>query len=163
MLTTQNSAQDLLPPVRRVVTGTDASGKAVVVSDGPAPVVISNFSGYRIVEMWATDRTPPDLSGADISDLPFELEPPAGGLHWRLINWPVSEQQGRWHSTDTLDLLYILTGEISLGVGSEDESVEVHLKAGDAVVALGNVHKWFNPGPDVCSAVATMVSALPLD
>jgi hypothetical protein len=149
--------------VRRVVTGSDASGRGVVLSDGPAPMVLSNASGYRMVEMWATEHTPPDMSGEDISARPFELEPPAGGMHWRLVVWPVSHEWGKVHRTDTLDLLHIISGECTLGVGDEEKHEVVRLRAGDSIVALGNVHFWRNTGTTSCTAVATMVSSLPVD
>jgi mannose-6-phosphate isomerase-like protein (cupin superfamily) len=149
--------------VRRVVTGTDASGKAVVLSDGPAPVHIANDKGYRMVSIWATDRTPPDAGGEDLSQKPYQLEPPAGGAHFRIVVWPEDDRPGRVHSTETLDVLYILSGRVVLTVGEGTSAQDVSLSAGDSVVALGNVHAWRNPGPGPCVAVASMLSFLPVN
>ena len=46
--------------VRRVVTGHDANGKAIVVSDGPAPFSITNPQrpGYVSTDIWRTHETP---------------------------------------------------------------------------------------------------------
>lgn len=46
--------------VRRVVTGHDGNGKAIVISDGPAPFVITNPQrpGYVSTDIWRTDATP---------------------------------------------------------------------------------------------------------
>jgi len=46
--------------VRRVVTGHDATGKAIVVSDGLAPAVHTNplRPGHWSVDIWRTDATP---------------------------------------------------------------------------------------------------------
>ena len=47
-------------PIRRVVTGHDKSGKAVVLSDGPVPVVHSNplRPGQSSYEIWKTGAMP---------------------------------------------------------------------------------------------------------
>ena len=46
--------------VRRVVTGHDTSGKAIVISDGVAPVVKTNAlrPGHRSTEIWRTSAMP---------------------------------------------------------------------------------------------------------
>jgi hypothetical protein len=166
-MTTPSSFNTSTDPVRvrRVVTGIDPSGHSVIFSDGQAPQVAgdSDELGYQIIEMWQTQATPPDLSGEDLSGLPYELEPVPGGVHWRLVVWPERDVPGHVHRTDTLDMLYILSGQVVLGVGDDAESMhDVQLSAGDAVVALANVHCWRNPGPGRCVALATMVSSLPL-
>ena len=52
--------------VRRIVTGHDAEGKAVVLMDGPAPNRRVRDVG-KIVStlLWATDETPADISRDD--------------------------------------------------------------------------------------------------
>ena len=46
--------------IRRVVTGHDKSGKAIVISDGIAPVVKTNAlrPGHRSTEIWRTSAMP---------------------------------------------------------------------------------------------------------
>jgi hypothetical protein len=153
-----------------VVTGDDADGHAVVLSDGPAPMVVGAepndlgdvYEGFRITELWQTQATPPDLSGQDLSGLPFELDPVPGGLHWRIVSWPAVEERSVIHRTETVDFLYIVSGQMYLGVGDDDETLrEVLLGPGDTVVALANMHSWRNPGPGPCIAVASMLSSLP--
>jgi quercetin dioxygenase-like cupin family protein len=170
-----NAAEDDTPwsptlQARRVVTGVDPSGRSVVLSDGAAPMVLgaepelrgTEYEGFEIIELWQTQATPPDLSGDDLSTLPFELDPVPGGVHWRLVAWPPMPR-GRIHKTDTVDLMYILSGEIYLGVGDDEESlVETLLRPGDSVVALANVHSWRNAGPAPCVAVSTMLSTAPV-
>ena len=50
--------------VRRVVTGHDANGKAIVVSDGPAPFAITNPQrpGYVSTDIWRTNATPAPIA-----------------------------------------------------------------------------------------------------
>jgi hypothetical protein len=46
--------------VRRVVTGHDAAGRAVVVSDGPSPFVYRNpgTPGFVSTDIWRSSETP---------------------------------------------------------------------------------------------------------
>ncbi len=49
----------MLKPIRRVVTGHDATGKAVVISDGPAPnVVVSPHRPGGRTNVWRTTSMP---------------------------------------------------------------------------------------------------------
>lgn len=87
------------------------------------------------------------------------LEPFPGGCHWRLIEWQPAEVAGHVHSTDTVDLMYIVGGEQILTVGDGADAEEVHLRAGDTAVLRATVHSWRNPGTVPCVAVGTMLSA----
>src|SRR4030081_800611 len=66
----QERENSMVKPARRVVTGHDASGKAVVLMDGPAPNQKLRNTGLVSTLMWATDETPADISGTP--------RPPAG-------------------------------------------------------------------------------------
>ena len=52
---------------RRVVTGHDNSGKAIVLSDGPAPNVKVRQTGITSTLLWATDESPADMSGSEVA------------------------------------------------------------------------------------------------
>src|SRR5690606_25844867 len=68
--------------VRRVVTGHDAQGRAVIIEDGPAPTVRTdpNRPGYAVTQIWATDSSPAFVGNDDDPTLrPMTLTPPAGG------------------------------------------------------------------------------------
>jgi mannose-6-phosphate isomerase-like protein (cupin superfamily) len=53
--------------IRRVVTGHDANGKAVVISDGLAPTVKTNplRPGHRSTDIWKTNAAPVVLSAQE--------------------------------------------------------------------------------------------------
>ncbi|HKM99487.1 MAG TPA: hypothetical protein VJX23_03145, partial [Candidatus Binataceae bacterium] len=48
------------PPIRRVVTGHDAQGRAVIASDGPLPTVVelAALPGTVFHEVWSTEGYP---------------------------------------------------------------------------------------------------------
>jgi len=142
---------------RRIVTTTDASGRSAVESDG-AP----SAPGPRLTVLWEA-RTPVDHDdmGGDpgaATGLPdpgtarfVRLVLPAGGADAGdpgALSVPL-------HRTDTLDLLYVASGEVDLVL----ESGRVHLAAGDHLVMQGDVHGWRTTGPDDCVLVAVMLGA----
>jgi len=50
---------------------------------------------------------------------------------------------GRMHSTDTVDIIFVLDGELCLRTSADER--EVTLRRGDIVVQNGAVHAWRNP------------------
>ncbi len=77
-----------MEPIRRVVTGHDERGRAVVTDDGPVePVTLSLMPGFETIELWHTDTTPAmpaDLGGPGIP----HYFPPPGGTVCRIVTFP---------------------------------------------------------------------------
>ena len=79
--------------VRRVVTGYDENGKAVVTFDGPAVVKSSPARPWvTINNVWMTDAAPAPIDsgpgmGADMGEKIAGLEPPAGGTVCRIVEF----------------------------------------------------------------------------
>src|SRR5258708_35053380 len=85
----QERENSMAKPVRRVVTGHDASGKAVVLMDGPAPNQKLRNTGLVSTLMWATDETPADISGTrDRAARDSGVAPPRGGPNPRGGEFP---------------------------------------------------------------------------
>ena len=84
-------------PIRRVVTGHDATGRSVFVMDGPAPHVYCRSPGSAIVtELWETRASPADNRGrAEVTDHPFKLAPPRNGSVFRIIEYPPDRRRLR--------------------------------------------------------------------
>jgi quercetin dioxygenase-like cupin family protein len=82
-------------PIRRVVTGHDATGRSVFVMDGPAPHVYCRSPGSAIVtELWETRGSPADNRGnAEVTDHAFRLAPPSNGTVFRIIEYPPDSQR----------------------------------------------------------------------
>lgn len=77
--------------IRRVVTGHDAQGKAVILEDGPAPVVKTDARrpGYAMTQLWITDTSPAAVgNGPDPTQRPISLAPPPQGSVIRIIDFP---------------------------------------------------------------------------
>lgn len=77
--------------IRRVVTGHDADGKAIVISDGPTPHVKTSphRPGVVINNLWTTDTMPVPTHGSvdPITDA-MKLEPVANGMNFRIVEFP---------------------------------------------------------------------------
>jgi hypothetical protein len=155
--------RDAVAEPRRVVTGHDASGKSVVVSDG-APVQHHPMRGASIgadfFEMWNTPRAVPELTsveGREPAEREFTIMPPTGHLI-RIIDIYPPHAGGKrtvMHRTQTLDYARVIEGEVVLIL---DDS-EVTLKRSDMVVQRGTAHAWENRSDKLARMVFFHVSA----
>ena len=129
--------------IRRVVTGHDADGKAVVKWDSEMEAVPGR-PGFSHVPLWATDKLPPVLTDEDPAK--WEIGTTiADGSVFRIIKYDPGVA-GRWHETDSIDYAVVLSGEIDMQL---DEG-EVHLKAGDVLIQRATNHNWVNRGTAPC-------------
>jgi quercetin dioxygenase-like cupin family protein len=137
---------DLRGPPRRVVTGHDAYGKSVVLSDGPAPRSRTLPEGAAFHELWATAASPAPLTAAEADEPAGRFDGIAPGPHGtvvRITDMPPGARSPM-HRTETIDYGIVLAGRIHLIL---DDS-EVSLAAGDIVVQRGTDHAWQNRSQD---------------
>jgi len=81
--------------VRRVVTGHDAEGKSIFLTDGLAPNVkeMASMPGLALTDLWETKGAPARNDGsADSADRPVRLEPPRNGTILRIVEFPPDSQ-----------------------------------------------------------------------
>ena len=137
-----------LRSARRVVTGHDAQGKSIVLSDGMPPQhhpMQGAAVGADFHEMWSTTRAVPSLTAAEAvepNERPFTIMPTTGHL-LRVIDIYPPQMGGHrtvMHRTKTLDYVVVIEGEIVLVL---DDS-EVVLRQGDVTVQRGTNHAWEN-------------------
>ena len=77
--------------IRRVVTGHNAQGRAIFISDGPAPAVFDRGPGATAVtELWETSATPASNAGSTDPTVgaPQRLPPPKNGSKFRVVEYP---------------------------------------------------------------------------
>jgi hypothetical protein len=123
---------------RRAVTGHDARGRSVVLSDAPPPqhhLMHGLGVGADFHEMWSEADTIPELTtgyAREPNERPFTIMPVAGHLLRILDVYPLKDGGKRtvMHRTRTLDYVVVIEGELVLIL---DDS-EVILKPGDVVV-----------------------------
>jgi quercetin dioxygenase-like cupin family protein len=77
---------------RRIVTGHDARGRAVILEDGPPPRVarIGGELGPLFYEVWSTTETPAriDRAGGEPHEDGIMLAPPKNGTRIRVLDIP---------------------------------------------------------------------------
>ncbi len=166
----------MLKPVRRVVTGLDKNGRAVVILDGPAPnIVTSEHRPGGLTNIRRTVSAPANYGG-DVdeggADVAFTLEPMPNGTNFRISEYPPESPDASagidgkrafaevgaahriiegarhplMHKTETVDYAIVLEGEIDLLLDDQD----IHLKAGDVVIQRGTNHCWVNRHDKFC-------------
>jgi hypothetical protein len=157
-----------LPPIRRIVTGDDASGRSRVVEDAPAAAVrtVAERPGYRAVNVWRTTQSPVLINDPDSISNHEGILPPKQGSILRIIDFPPepadpaerdrriratfggiykdAQHDGRkhpgMHKTDTVDYAIVLEGEI----WSVMDDGETLMRAGDVLIQRGTNHAWAN-------------------
>jgi quercetin dioxygenase-like cupin family protein len=142
--------------VRRVVTGHDAKGRAVVKIDD-FPAVRSSRLGHEAFVAWSTQGYPVDNSGdEDAAQRELSSTLP-GGTVFRVISYGPGVAP-RNHRTSSIDYAVVMSGEIDMEL---DDSV-VHLQAGDVLVQRGTVHNWVNNGSEPCVIAFVLIDAKPV-
>jgi hypothetical protein len=127
-----------LPGFKRVVTGHDAAGQAVVAFSGPTT---NNFPlkavpGTVFYEVWNSAASPAQnqVSAADAAAAFAEIGQAHAGTG------KSDSRHKLMHRTETLDYGIVTEGEVWLVLDGED----VQLKRGDIVVQRGTNHAWSN-------------------
>jgi mannose-6-phosphate isomerase-like protein (cupin superfamily) len=176
----------IFPPIHRVVTGHDADGKAVVISDGPLPSVVevSAIPGTLFHEVWSTPSSPaPVNNGDDPTTGPLTLPPPAQGTRIRFVDIPPDTPEFLAHGAGRMKQVFAGIGDeqastvkansphplmhrtetVDYGVVIEGEVTlvlddsEVQLKPGSVVVQRGTNHAWANRSGRPCRMLFVLV------
>jgi quercetin dioxygenase-like cupin family protein len=144
--------------VRRVVTGHDENGKAIVKIDEVLSEPRSHRPGNQGYGIWATNEHPANLNTNRDGK---EIEPGAPGstsTKFRITQYAPGVT-ARMHRTQSLDYVVVLKGEIDMEL---DDGVMVHLSEGDVCVQQGTIHNWINNGTQPCIVAFILLAADPV-
>jgi naringenin degradation protein FdeH len=174
-------------PVRRVVTGHDAQGRAVVVSDGPAPFVHVNAldPDWYSTDIWRTDAAPATIVAAAQEPTlgPRRQMPERNGTVLRINHYPPEPEAVRRMSVADARKAFAALGNetaSTFGRGGRHplmhrtetidyaivlageitmvlDDTEVALKTGDIVVQCGTNHAWSNRSAASCIIAFVLV------
>ena len=141
--------------IRRVVTGHDENGKAVVKFDDVDVHKAAGRPGQYRQLIWTTEELPiqfedepGDLADRDIATTIH------GGSVFRVVEYGPGVTP-RNHRTDSIDYAVVISGEIDM----EMDDTVVHLKAGDVLVQRGTIHNWVNTGTEPCVIAFVLIAA----
>lgn len=173
--------------IRRIVTGHDASGRAVFVADGAAPRASDflDIPGHGIAQLWATSA-PPQVSATpqDLTQLHGSLIPGVGGTSLLAVSFPpdsvmaapLDPQRAFEQMAAALPGLFECfeadqpgmhrTPTIDYGVLLEgelwlelDDGEQRLVRAGDVVIQNGTRHAWRNKSAQPAKAIFFMLGA----
>jgi quercetin dioxygenase-like cupin family protein len=140
--------------VRRVITGHDANGRAIVKIDEVSKNVVSSRPGASANVIWTTEGFPANNDGQADEGLKKVDTTLKNGTIFRIIEFAPGVA-ARNHRTDSIDYIVIMSGEIDM----ELDGSSVHLKAGDVMVQRGTIHNWVNKGTQPCVLAVVLVDA----
>jgi quercetin dioxygenase-like cupin family protein len=143
--------------VRRVVTGHDASGRAVVKIDEIAKNVSSRRPGAASTVIWSTDTFPVVNEGDEDRSNRVAGTTLENGTVFRVVRYEPGVAP-RAHRTDSVDYAVVMAGEIDMELDGET----VTLKAGDVLVQRGTMHNWVNRSKGVAIVAFVLVAAKPV-
>ncbi len=144
--------------VRRVVTGHDAKGRAVVKIDEVSKNITSSRPGQTACVVWTTESFPVNNTGDSDEGLREVGTTLKNGTVFRVVEFGPGVAP-RNHRTDSIDYAVIVSGEIDMEL---TDSV-VHLKAGDVLVQRGTIHNWINRGTTPCVMAFVLIDAKPVE
>jgi mannose-6-phosphate isomerase-like protein (cupin superfamily) len=167
-------------PVRRVVTGHDRSGKAIVISDGPAPFVHINAINpeWYSTDIWRTNDAPTPIPSATAESTlgPRRQMPEKRGTVLRINHYPPESEAVRTMDPEASRKAFAALGNekaATFGKGGRHplmhrtetidyaivlageitmvmDDTDVLLKAGDVLVQCGTNHAWSNRSNAPC-------------
>jgi mannose-6-phosphate isomerase-like protein (cupin superfamily) len=167
-------------PVRRVVTGHDRNGKAVVISDGPAPFVHVNAINpeWYSTDIWRTSEIPARIASAAVETTlgPRRQMPDKRGTVVRINHYPPESEAVRMMDSEASRKTFAALGNetaATFGKGGRHplmhrtetidyaivlageitmvmDDTDVNLKAGDVLVQCGTNHAWSNRSGAPC-------------
>lgn len=165
-------AQD--PVIRRIVTGHDSNGRAVILEDRAAPTIRHNpaHHGHVSVEMWKTEGAPVAVTAEqpDPTTGPKQIHPPQHGTVFRISEIPPETDEMRNMGPDQVAEVFKAFGNSNISTFGKaqrhpfmhrTESIdyavvlegevylvlddsEVLVSAGDVVIQRGTNHAWSN-------------------
>jgi mannose-6-phosphate isomerase-like protein (cupin superfamily) len=173
--------------MRRVVTGHDERGRAIVLSDGPAPFVHVNKLDpeWFSVDFWRTGETPAKIvaQAAEPTGGPRRQMPTKNGTVLRINHFPPESDTVR--QMTPADSLRVFDGlgnptAATFGKGGRHplmhrtetidyaivlsgeitmvmDDEDVHLKAGDVVIQCGTNHAWSNRSKEPCVVAFVLI------
>jgi hypothetical protein len=142
--------------IRRIVTGHDAAGKAIVSFDGPMDNVDALRSGNLNSLIWVTDVTPAEIDGAeDPAKRTLDIEPPVSGSIFRILELKPGKSP-YMHRTNTIDYAVVLSGECVMIL---DDDVELPMRAGDVLVQRATWHGWANRSDQPCRIAFILIGS----
>ncbi len=172
----KDTPRETFRSVRRIVTGTNKSGRSRIISDAPTPnVSFPNESALAAHVVWATGDSAANGQDPAPAGHQFGFHSENGTI-FRIVDFPpdeacdpkktqdfLEENQVRteensrhfwFHKTHSLDYAIVLEGEI---YAMMDEG-ETLMRAGDVLVQRATSHSWSNRSTSNCRMAFVLIA-----
>ncbi|MGH7032487.1 MAG: cupin domain-containing protein [Stellaceae bacterium] len=143
--------------LRRVVTGHDKTGRAVVLHDEIVKEITASRPGANACVVWTSEGFPVNNDGSSDDAARKVGTTLENGTVFRVVQFNPGVSP-RNHRTDSIDYAVVMSGEIDMDI----DGAAVHLKAGDVLVQRGTIHNWINRGSEPCVIAFTLIAAKPV-
>jgi mannose-6-phosphate isomerase-like protein (cupin superfamily) len=173
--------------VRRVVTGHDENGKAIVISDGPAPKVHSSplRPGHVSTDLWRTNEMPARIARRpeEPTGGPRKIVANPNGTIVRISTVPPEGEWMREMDGERAKQVFAALGNPEASTFADNkrhpfmhrtetidyaiilegemycvlDDTEVLLKAGDVLVQCGTNHAWSNRSGKPCKVAFILI------
>jgi hypothetical protein len=177
---------------RRIVTGHDAQGRSVILSDDTSPHImpIMDQPNFAVSDFWRTAATPADNGAGTSTDpcgLPIQVAPPANGSVFRVVQFPPDKDwaakaaaMGGSVAIDETAKAANTGGPVRHAHMHRTRSIdyaivlsgeiwavmdegETKMVAGDVMIQRGTNHAWANRSNTPCVVAFVLIDAKPLD
>src|SRR6516162_4407113 len=142
---------------RRVVTGHDPSGRAILKIDEIARNLVSSRPGATSCVVWTSQDFPVDNTGDEDAGSRKTGTTLDNGTVFRVLELAPGVSP-RNHRTDSIDYAVVMSGEVDMVL----DDTTVPLKAGDVLVQRGTIHNWVNRGTVPCVIAFVLIAAKPV-
>ena len=132
---------------RRVVTGHDEHGVAVVLADDRLSRRATALLGWTGVDIWETADSPVNNQ--------LLLAPGGQRTVLRTVEMAPGAFAGM-HRTWSIDYAVVLSGSCRLLL----DGGEIRLEPGDVAIQRGTLHSWRNEGTEPCRLLLVLIDAM---
>lgn len=144
-----------LPPVQRVVTGHDTSGRAVFKSEDLTPTRTIPSGDAAFLLIWTTPTVPADNNDETDGrhrEAGLTLK---GGSVIRIVDM-LPGKESPMHRTNSIDYGIVLDGEIELEL---DDGATKTVRQGGIIIQRGTNHLWRNRTDKPCRIAFILIEA----
>jgi hypothetical protein len=175
-----------LPPVRRIVTATNSSGRSYIAEDGPSPAVLTMDSrpGYRNSNLWRTLGAHTSVDWPDSITQHKGVLPPSGGTVLRVIDIPPESKDPEERRRQTAAVFAAMfpdatqheqdlerhpgmhiTDTVDYAILLQGELIavmddtETVMRAGDVLIQRGTNHAWANRSDSIARIAFILIDS----
>jgi mannose-6-phosphate isomerase-like protein (cupin superfamily) len=163
-----------MKPTRRVTSGIEHKISKIMTDEEIETLVpYPAMTHFKIQDLFYTEENPQSVKTRHL-DQPYDISLPCGAMRFMKIRMPTKKEMiadltaagqptpDDWsmynvHKTDSVDYIYVLSGEITYVVGEE----KTQLRAGDFLAQIGPEHTWINDSDEPCYVLCVLVGIAP--